>query len=116
MGLASIITNAVKTLKDVTSTLQIEISHEVFDGDDANGNRTYKSATKYKVIIEHRQRFVTAPDRTQQLSKSAIQFLQPVTVKTEDRITLPGGDIPQILDVQGVLNPDGTPYATLVLF
>lgn len=115
-GFAALVSGVVKLAKEVTSTLQVEITLEPFDVDDANGNRSYKGGKKYMVVVEHRQRFVRAPDFTQQLSKASVQFIEPVEVKTEDRITMPNGDTPQILAIEGVLDPSGHFYAQRVSF
>jgi hypothetical protein len=116
MSLSDLVKSAVATAKTVTAGLQVNITHEPFLADDANGNRTYSASATYAVIVEHKSRYVTSKDRTQQLSKSSIQFLQSVAVTEQDRITLPDGSQPQILSVEDVLDPDGAFYAPRIFF
>jgi hypothetical protein len=116
MSLADLVRNAVATAKSVTAGLQVSITHEPFSSDDANGNRSYGASATYSVIVSHKSRWVSSKDRTGQLSKSNIQFLESVAVTEQDRITLPDGSQPQILSVEDVLDPDGNFYAPRIFF
>ena len=116
MSLSDLVKSAVATAKTVTAGLQVDITHEPFLADDSNGNRSYGASATYPVIVQHRSRWVTSRDRTGQLSKSNIQFLESVAVTEQDRITLPDGQQPQILSIEDVLDPDGIFYAPRIFF
>lgn len=116
MGLRQVLESGVAAIKALTADIQGTITHERYKEDDSYGNRRYYAAVSYGVIVEHRDRYVTAKDMTQQLSKTCIQFLEPVAVTHQDRITLPGGSKPQIIAIEGVENPDGVMYAARVYF
>ena len=116
MNLADLITSAVAIAKSVTAGLQATITLESFSADDAYGNRSYGSPVTHKVIIEYKDRFVTARDMSQQLSKASVQFIGPVVVRDQDRITMPDGSKPQIISVEGVFDPTGKCYAPKVYF
>jgi hypothetical protein len=116
MSLADLVKSAVSSVKNATAGLLVDVTREPFIGDDVNGNRIYGAETTYSVVLEHKTRFVTAKDQSQQLSKSNIQFLDPMMISELDRITLPDGSQPQILAVMGVMNPDRLIYAPQVFF
>jgi hypothetical protein len=116
MSLSELLAGAIVIAKQATAGLQVAITHEPFEEDDAQGNRIYGTASTYMVIVEDRERYLTAHDRAQQLSKAIISFLEPVEIGQNDRITLPNGQQPQILSVEGVLDPTGKFYAPVVFF
>ncbi len=116
MGLSNLIAQGIAMAKTLTAGIQVEITHEPFVEDDAQGNRVYGTASTYRVIVEDRERYLTAHDRSQQLSKAIITFLEPVEIGQNDRITLPNGQQPQIISVEGVLDPTGKFYAPMVFF
>jgi len=116
MGLDQILTDGIATIKEVTADLQVDISHRPLTGFDSYANRQFGTLTTYSVIIQHKERMVKAENGDQRLSKTQIIFLQPLNVTMEDEITLPDNTQPQILMVEGVMNPDGVMYNPMVYF
>ena len=116
MSLADIITNAVATAKSVTEGIQISVAFKACTGWSA-GKRTYSAtATNHSVLIAHKEKMVRAEDGKEHLSKTQIFFLEPKNIKMEDEITLPDGKKPQILSVEGLMNPSGVMYNPTVYF
>ena len=121
-GLASVIKKAIQTAKKATKDLQITITLEHCNGDEKEdekiiGRRTYDSpGVQYRVVVDNKTRYVSMDNGIQGVEISAIQFLDPVLVTTRDRITLPSGKQPQIMSIEGVLNPEGVYYAPKVIF
>ncbi len=115
MGLETIIANAVATAKSVTSSIQISIALRHCSGWSA-GNRVLEASANYTVLIEHKEKWVRGREQQEQLSKSRIYFLEPINIGMEDEITLPDGTKPQILSVDGLMNPSGVMYNPTVYF
>jgi hypothetical protein len=120
MGFSNLISNLIKTAKDVAESLLVEIEWEKYLGDDNTGNRAgkrdYDDPVKYKVALERKNRHVPHAELGETASKFNLQFLDPVEIDTQDRITLPSGDTPQILFIEGDADPDGKFYAPRVYF
>lgn len=121
-GLATVLKNAVETAKKVTASLQITVTLERFVEDEKTftataGRRLYYGIpTTHQVIVSYKTKFNSIEGALQGVQISTIQFLEPLMITTRDRITLPDGSKPQIISVEGVLNPDGVYYAPKVIY
>jgi hypothetical protein len=115
MSLADVITNAVATAKTVTEGLQISVAYRSCTGWSA-GVRTFAASTNHSVLIVHKEKMVRAEDGKEHLSVTQIYFLEPKNISMEDEITLPDGKKPQILSVDGLMNPSGVMYNPTVYF
>jgi len=116
MGLSSVIGNAIATAKSVTSSIQVSITRRACTG-WSGGNRTYSAtSTSHSVLIEHKEKMVRGRDDQSQLSKTQVYFLEPLNLTMEDEITLPDSSKPQIMAIDGLLNPSGVMYNPTVYF
>jgi len=121
MGLSTIITNAISTIRSVTRDLLVEVTVEQCtssEKDDAKlmGKRKYGAATTYRAALMHRNRFLRIDDTLQAVQVTSVQFVDPIPLKVRDRITLPDGSQPQIINIEGMYNPNGVYYAPKAIF
>lgn len=125
MGLADIVRSGVAIAKDVTSDLQVNITHEAWISNDAYGGPTYAAATTLPAIVEREQRLIRDMNGEEIMSRTKITILQPITangstgrrepIDPRDRI-IPSGDITgPILSVEGIVDPNtNAPYLYIV--
>lgn len=122
MGLIeSLVQNALNTAKGIVGDDLPTITWEQCNSTETEdtkiaGKRKYAAGISYKVVIEKRAKFVRVEDGVAAADISSIQFLDPVQVKTTDRITLPDGTQPQIMAVEGAKDSSGNFYAPKVIF
>lgn len=116
MSLANVIANAIATAKSVTASIQVSITRKACTG-WSGGNRTYSAtSTTHSVLVEHKEKMVRGRDNQSQLSKTQVYFLEPINLTMEDEFTLPDGSKPQIMAIEGLLNPSGVMYNPTVYF
>lgn len=118
MGLDEIVTNAVATIKSVTSDLQPQVEHWAWIGHEDDGAPKYAStAKKYNCIVEYRRRrhSLIQSHGQEVWSRAYVVFLEPVKVTgvnadrvepidPRDRIVLPDGSTGPIVDVRGIVS------------
>lgn len=110
---------AVAEIEDVTSTggLQVTVSHRAYVTQDAFGDgEPYATAVSRSGIFVEQRRQFRSFDGTEIQTQSRITFLGNITVTANDKITLPDGTAPPILEVKGPLDRTGGRYLTTVVF
>lgn len=127
--LNAILARAIKTVSKIaggtssTKTLKVAITLEVHTGDETTsakkqGRRLYGSPVSYRVMLTSRTQYVAVEGGAGVgLQVSSLQFLEPLMVTVRDRITLPDGTHPEIVSVDGGINPiTGLYFAPVVNF
>lgn len=115
-GFADLITNAISVAKGLTDSLQVEIVHRACTGYSGSARSYSATSNTFKVLLEHKEKMVRSEDGSQQLSKTQISFLEPLNLTMEDEITLPDGSKPQIMAIEGLMNPSKVMYNPTVYF
>lgn len=122
MTLASVVRRAVAKADRLTRSLQAQVDHVAWTGQDGNTKPTYASAVKRSAIIEQGPvPFRTAEGETIAV-KAVVHILETVEangasdrkepIDPRDRITLPDGTVgAPIMGAEGVVDPStGKPY------
>jgi hypothetical protein len=113
MGLDAIIRSGVKTAKTVTASLQVQVAHAAWTGQNAYGEPAYAAAVLRPAIVDWTQRLVRTSDGREVLSVLTLVFLEPVTLDIRDKLTLPDGRTAPLLAFKGVVDPaTNQPYMT----
>jgi len=121
MGLADIVRSGIALAKEVTSDLQVDVSHEAWISNDSYGKRVYAAAVTLSGIVEKKERLIRDFAGVVVVSKTKITILQPVTangatgrrepIDPRDRITPPDGVTGPILNAEGMIDSStGAPY------
>ena len=98
MGLQGTIAAGIATADTVTKSLQANVTHEAWTGNDGYGVPEYASGVTLTMLVEQRQEQVRD-----------IKGVEPVDPR--DRFTLPDGSTQYVAAVGGLVNPDiSAPY------
>lgn len=116
MALDDRVRAAVARVKTATLSLLVTVTHEAFASRDGDGTPTYSSGVSRKAFMERKDARVAWRVGMETVPSHMITFLETVTVTMNDRITLPDGSAPPIIEVTGVRDPDGGNYFTQVIF
>lgn len=116
MGLDATIRAAVATVKSTIGDLLVTVTHEPFLSRNGDGLPTYDTAVEYQAFMERKDERLAWRIGSEHVPSHMVTFLENVTVTMNDRITLPDGSAPKILDVRGVQDPNGGQYYTQVIF
>lgn len=123
LGLAITLASAVKLVKDVTESCQVDVQLEVYAGDEQAdskkvGRRLYAAPVTYRVVQGKSIKYAVAESgEAVGIQVSTLQFLDPVQVTPRDRITLPDGTHPQITSIHGAVSyPGGAYFAPKVYY
>jgi len=118
MSLRTIIQKAVKTVDGVTKSLQGDVTHTPWIGQDGDGTPHYGSPAVYKAIVDMRVIQRHDSDGQLVLTNAYILFLQPVPPngaagRTEpfdprDIIVCPDGTTGRVAAAQGFVDADTT--------
>lgn len=118
MALRDLVVAGVKLANQLTPSLQVIVVLEVWLSQGGTGEPVYCPPVEYTALLERKQELITAPDGLAVVSAHKVTFIQPVAVKPADRITLPDGSQPLIINVEGLEDPahatPGTPYLSEV--
>jgi hypothetical protein len=103
-------------LADFADLLPHDITWEERTGQDSYGKPTYAAAVAFKARVDYRRRnFVNAQGRIIETRGEVIVGGTPA-IDPEDKVTIPGGEAPQIMDAFVVDDDAGVPYYTHVIF
>jgi hypothetical protein len=114
MGLDRLIRTCVAIAASVTDDLLVDVEHESFASYDGDGAITYSAAVTRRAFVEQKGNNLRWRVGLELIDASLLTFVGNVTVDNRDRITLPNGSQPPILEVLGVVDPAGGTYYTQV--
>ena len=115
MGLDATVRSAVSTAKSVLGDLLVTVTLESFSSRDGDGTPTYATGVDYQAFVERKDTKLAWRIGNEHVPSHLITFLENVVVTMADRITLPDGTQPAILEITGVEDPNGGQYYTQVI-
>lgn len=121
MALDSLIRRGVAVADRLTASLQPDVTHEAWTGQDGYGAATYAAGVARAAIIEQKQRLHRTSNGREVVTKAKITILRPITpngaagrtepIDVRDRFTLPDGSTGPIVDIGGFTDAGtGRPY------
>lgn len=110
MRLDRIIRRGVALADRITDSLQAEVIHYHWSGDDqadqdATGDKIFPSPVTRKAIVTLKQQFIRTSAGEDAVARAQVTFLSPVDVHMQDQIILPDGTTGPILDITGPVDP-----------
>lgn len=114
MGLDRLVRSCVALAASVTDDLLIDVEHESFSGYNGDGLVAYDTAVTRRAFVEKKGNNLRWRVGLELIDASLLTFIGNVAVDNRDRITLPDGSQPPILEVLGVADPAGGTYYTQV--
>jgi hypothetical protein len=114
MGLDSLIRSGVALAASITDDLLVNVTHEAFDSYDGDGAATYETGVTRKAFLEQKNTGLRWRVGMEIVGSHMVTFVGNVVVDMKDRLTLPDGTQPPILEVLGVADPNGGTYYTQV--
>lgn len=117
MRLDRIIRKGVALADRITKSLQGDVIHYHWSGDDqadqdATGDKTFPAPVTRKAVITLKQQFIRTSAGEDAVSHAQVTFLSPVDVHMQDQIILPDGTTGPILNIAGPVDPStGKVYA-----
>lgn len=115
MSLADVVRGAVAIANGVTAGLQVDVTHTPAGTTDWRGAVTPGTPVTRTAIVEEFIRLYKMSDGTEVASRHKVTFLENVTMQMGDSLVLPGGMTGPILDIDGMLDPAGGRYLTVVV-
>jgi hypothetical protein len=118
----SLLTDVLNIADKVTASLKLQSSITLarYTGSDAYGTETYSGPVSLKVAVEYKQRSVKTSTGEIAISTATVTFLNLVAlvaatpavagvsvegeVFTQDKIVLPNGGVPPILNIGGFVD------------
>lgn len=80
------------------------------------GTPSYSAASTFDAVVEDVVRLVTAPDGREEVSRTTVYVLSSsAAVGVQDRITLPNGATPRILNVATLDDDEGQHHVEVML-
>jgi hypothetical protein len=101
--------------KTLAGPMAITVQHAPAGKPNGFGSITPGTAVPRECLINEHRRLYRQPDGTQVMSSHRLAFLENVVVGDEDVITFDDGSTGPILDVQGLRDPNGGRYTTVVV-
>ncbi len=111
--MSKIVSGAVATAFKVTKGLGLQpyVYHQVWKGQDSDGDEVTKKRVKRNALVELKTQNVKTRSGQMAVAKAYVAFLEPVIIGDNDIITLPDGTTGPILMVSGFVNADtNKPY------
>jgi len=115
MGLDDLVRGAVEMADDITTSLQVTVTHAAWTGQSLTGVPTFATTSRL-ALIEERDRVLRNPQGEVIVSSHKLTFLRPIAAngaanRTEpidprDKFTLPNGKIGRVVDVRGMTDPN----------
>lgn len=117
MDIPALVRAGVATAKGLVGSAMVTVQVEHWDGVtlDAFGNPDLDAPVPYRAVWTKKQGAVRSTTQVLVQYQSTLGFLDPISLRVEDRITLPDGTTGPILNFGGAVDP-GTdlPYAAKV--
>ena len=114
MSLSGQIRAAVAMAKSATSDLLIDIEHEPYATVNADGLKSYGTSTTRRAFVTAGTHALFRQTGTENVPGPTLLFLDNITFDIRDRITLPDGSQPAIIEIEGITDPLGGTYYTQV--
>lgn len=114
MSLASQIRAAVSAAKAAVGDLLIDVDHEAYAGVNADGLKSYDAAVSRRAFVTAGTHALFRQTGVENVPQPTLLFLDNVPFDIRDRITLPDGSQPAIIEIDGITDPDGGTYYTQV--
>jgi hypothetical protein len=107
----------VASMKTTASGVLCTVTHEPFSSRDGDGTVTYGASVSYDAYVEKKtMRMSWGRTGRENIDAHIIQFVENVPSLTNDsRLTMPSGETPPILEINGVQDPAGGQYAQLII-
>src|SRR5688500_5379894 len=114
---AATIRSVVSSMKTAVSGVLCTVTHEPFSSRDGDGTVTYGASVSYDAYVEKKtMRMSWGRTGRENIDAHIIQFVENVPSLTNDsRLTMPSGETPPILEINGVQDAAGGQYAQLVI-
>jgi hypothetical protein len=121
VSLAGVVKSGVRTVQRVTGSLQEQVTHRAWIGQDGFGAESWGEPVGRLALVEQRVHMRRLSDGRLVEVRAKLTLLEEVEpngapdriepVDLRDRFTLADGTTGPVLDVQGLRNPeDGQPY------
>jgi len=121
MDLSKLVVAGVAIARDVTSSLQVEVSHEAWIKSGNNGQPTFATAVTRKAVVGYDRRLIKNNEGEKVMQSASVMFLDVIAsngatgrrepVDPRDQITLPDGHTGPIVNVRGPVDPNtNAPY------
>jgi hypothetical protein len=108
VALDALVRSGVALANTLTASLQAVVLVQSWLSQDALGTPGYGPVVATRALVEAKTRRLTAVDGREVLATTKLTLLEPRTVTTRDRLTLPDGSTPPILAVEGLVDPGAT--------
>lgn len=122
MAFDDLIRNGVALAHNLTTSLQVRVTHAAWIGQAPHGTGAYYAAPVSRLVLfEQKMRQLQTKTGQTVTSRGKLTFLEPVPpngtpgrvepVDTRDKIILPDGTTGPIIDREGLMDPDtSSPY------
>lgn len=114
MSLDARIRKAVASAKTAVGDLLITVTHEPYASTDSDGKRSYGTGISRQAFVSTGTKSLYRQSGIEAVAGPTLMFLENVALDVRDRITLPDGSQPPIVEVAGVADPTGGTYYTSV--
>lgn len=114
MSLPQVIRGAVASVKAATGELLIDIDHEPYASINADGLKSYGTSTTRQAFVTAGTHALFRQTGTENVPGPTLLFLDNISFDIRDRITMPDGSQPVIIEIQGITDPAGGTYYTQV--
>lgn len=114
MSLAAQIRAAVAATKRATGDLLIDIDHEPYASINADGLKSYGTSVTRRAFVTAGTKALFRQTGTENVPGPTLLFLDNIAFDIRDRITLPDGSQPAIIEIEGITDPGGGMYYTQV--
>lgn len=110
MSLPDIIREAIAgPITEVLGPMRMTVTHTPLTGSGTYGP-TYGTPVSVLAIVEQEHEVVASADGNEKAAVAKFTFLEQLTIKEGDRLTL-NGVVSTVIKVGGVLDETGKPYA-----
>lgn len=108
------IRSAVAKVRSAVADLLVTITHEPYASTDSDGKRSYGTGVNRQAYQLSGTKAVYRQSGIEAVAGPTLMFLENVPFDVRDRITLPDGTQPPIVQITGDADPDGGTYYTRV--
>lgn len=105
---------AVSRVKDALTDLLVTVAHEPYASTDSDGKRSYGTSVDRQAYQVSGTKAIYRQAGIEAVSGPTLLFLDNIAFDVRDRITLPDGSQPPIVEISGDSDPAGGTYYTRV--
>lgn len=116
MGVHSLLNQAVQLIDQSVNDVVVSVTHEAFISFSGDSVATYGAAVTRRGVVERKGVVVRWRIGLEIVEGDILTLLGNVTVGQNDRITLPDGTQPPIMEVRGLRLVTGGVYYTQIVF